>query len=107
MINSHSMAWSSYFFLLFFPPGNGQDYVSLNPPDFGTEIFLFADSPRMCQTVTIIDDSEVEGDESFTVEFDLTNVAGFMDGMFRYEPNVTEIIIIDNDERKNLILCER
>ena len=58
----------------------------------------------MCQTVTIIDDNEVEGDESFTVEFDLTNIAGFMDGMFRYEPNVTEIVIIDNDERKNLII---
>lgn len=83
--------------------GNGQDYVSLIPEGFGTEVFLFADSLRMCLTVTIIDDNEVEGNESFTVVFDLSNMAGFMDGMFRYEPNVTEIVIIDNDERKDLL----
>jgi hypothetical protein len=90
-----------YFSLI----GNGQDYVSLIPPD--TEIFLFADSPQMCANVTIIDDDEVEGNESFTIVFDLSNMAGFMAGMFRYEPNVTEIVIIDNDEGKrfqNLIL---
>ena len=86
---------------MFFSKGNGQDYVSLNPPDFGTDIFLAGDSPQMCQTVTIIDDSEVESNESFTILFDLSTMGGFMDGMFRYDPNVTEIIIIDNDERKN------
>ena len=86
--------------LFLFSQGNGQDYVSLNPPDFGTDIFLFADSPRMCQTVTIIDDDLVEGNESLTVVFDLSTMGSFMDGMFRYEPNVTEIVIIDNDERK-------
>lgn len=77
--------------------------MSLIPEDFGTEVFLFADSPRMCLTVTIIDDNEVEGNESFTVVFDLSNMAGFMDGMFRYEPNITKIVIIDNDERKDLL----
>ena len=56
----------------------------------------------MCGNVAIIDDDEVEGNESFTLEFDLSSMAGFMDGMFRYEPNVTEILIIDNDERKQI-----
>ena len=85
-------------YLIFCSLGNGQDYVSLISPD--TEVILFADSPQMCGNITIIDDDEVEGNESFTLEFDLSNMAGFMAGMFRYEPNVTEILIIDNDERK-------
>ena len=54
----------------------------------------------MCQTVDIIDDDEIEDNETFTVRFDLTTLGGFMAGRFRYDPNVTQIVIIDNDAGK-------
>ena len=75
------------------------------PPNPGTNIFLAGDTPQMCQSINIIDDDEIESNETFTVVFDLTILGSFMDGRFRYDPNVTEIVIIDNDE--GIIVCNR
>lgn len=53
----------------------------------------------MCLNINIVDDNDEEINETFTARFNLNPALGaFMDGFFRYEPNVTEIVIIDNDE---------
>ena len=60
----------------------------------------------MCLNIAIIDDGEEENDETFTAQFNLDpSLGGFVDGQFRYDPNVTEIVIIDNDEGMELLPC--
>ena len=62
-------------------------------------MFLAGDTMRMCLNITLNNDNLEESNENFTAQFDLTPALGsFMDGFFRYEPNVTEIIIVDDDQ---------
>ena len=78
--------------------------MSLVPPGPNTLVFLAGNSPQMCLNIQIIDDDEEENNETFTARFDLNPLlGGFMDGHFQYDPNVTEIVIIDNDQGKKYL----
>lgn len=78
--------------------------MSLVPPGPNTFVFLAGDSRQMCIDIQITDDDEQENNEMFTTRFDLNPLlGGFMDGRFRYDPNVTEIVIIDNDQGKKYL----
>lgn len=55
---------------------------------------------RRCFTVGIIDDHLYEGTESFTIELAMDDLSDISSGVI-FEPNVTEIIIVDDDGMNN------
>lgn len=59
-----------------------------------------ARNSRRCFTVGIIDDHLYEGTESFTIELAMNDLSDISSGVI-FEPNVTEIIIVDDDGMNN------
>ena len=76
--------------------GGGVDYNSLIAGNFGTDIFLDRNTPRMCVTIDLIDDALDERSESLTVQMNIDPLLGaIIDGNFVLDPNITEVIIED------------
>ena len=86
-----------------YPTGGGIDYDSLIAGSFGTDVFLDRNNPRMCVTINLIDDAFNEGNETLMVRMNIDPLIGaIIDGNFRFEPNVTEVVIEDLEGiRKN------
>ena len=80
------------------------DYEPLVAGAVGTDVILDRNSPRMCLDITLIDDSIVEGSENLMARFNFDPVLGaLVDGNFRFDPNVTEVVIQDMDGEIKLI----
>ena len=67
------------------------DYVPLNQVEF----FIEDGQRRTCYQITIVDDNETEGTESFTIS--ITPDELFTPPNVRVAPNITTIIVMDND----------
>ena len=72
------------------------DYDPLIAGSLGTDVFLDRNNQRMCVTINLIDDTLNEGSESLMVRFNMDPHLGtVIDGNFRFDPNITEVIIED------------
>ena len=79
------------------------DYVPLVPGAVGSDVVLDRNNPRMCVEITLIDDNINEADENLMVRFNLDPALGaVVDGNFRFEPNITEVVIQDLEGEKCL-----
>ena len=82
------------------------DYEPLVAGSPGTDIFLDRNTPRMCININLIDDSIDEGSENFQVRFNFDPALGaIVDGNFRFDPNVTEIVIQDMESEIDILIA--
>ena len=80
------------------------DYDSLVAGSFGTDVFLDRNNQRMCITINLNDDALDERRESFMVRLNKDPLLGaVIDGNFRFNPNITEVIIEDLEGNRFII----
>ncbi len=85
-----------YFLLL---TGNS-DYLDLEPGSFsGDDIFIVDPGFRGCAQLTVIGDVMPEGNETLQLRLvtDMGNPNIIVNANFVFDPNVTEVIIINDD----------
>ena len=79
----------------------GVDYVPLVAGSLGSDVVLDRNNPQMCVEITLIDDAIDEMSENLMVRFNVDPALGaVIDGNFRFEPNITEIVIQDLEGEK-------
>lgn len=72
------------------------DYVPLVPGSVGSDVVLDRNNPRMCVEINLIDDTIDEMSENLMVRLNLDPTLGaVIDGNFRFDPNITKVIIQD------------
>ena len=80
----------------------GVDYVALVAGGTGSDVVLDRDNPRMCLSITLVDDTLDERSENLMVQLNFDPTLGtFIDGNFRFDPNVTEVVIEDLESKIN------
>ncbi len=74
------------------------DYLTLTPGMFGGDQINIANPDfRECALLTIIGDTLAEDDETVELRLVSDNINGLVTANFIYEPNVTRVIIQDDD----------
>ncbi len=74
------------------------DYLDLEPGRFnGDSVFIQAPEFRGCAQLTVAGDVIPEGNETLQLQF-VTIAFTSINAKFVIDPNVTEVIIIDDDE---------
>ena len=63
------------------------------PPEPETRLLFGAGASRACINISVFDDGEVEGTESFEVSLSTDS-----DDLVTLQPGTTVVIILDNDE---------
>ncbi len=83
--------------LLYIHAGN-LDYFTLTPGMFGgDQVSLVSPDFRGCAVFTVIGDTMPEGNEMLELRLVADNPNALVNGNFIYDPNVTRIIIEDDD----------
>ena len=81
---------------LIVPTAGGTDYETVVAGSVGSDIVLDRNNGRMCIDITLIDDTIDEGNESFMLRFNFDeNLGAIVNGNFRFEPNISTVVIRD------------